>query len=428
VIDEPAELSALRGRLAVEEQAYAEALAALDRLSDFKLPLEQLVELPAQMQQLNELWSAATPPEGAGVGDRARRAVWDAVQPALIRQQSFNATLVQVLNLWLAESARIDARFRDVAAALTRYAQRLLPTVDARDRVASALGTTRAELILEAFDRRQEALARRLEGLLALRDRVDTLTAEMTGVRGALAAAAPAPQVAAQATQAAQDAGYVAFEMRFRGSREEIRARLEEYVAHFAGLAPVADLGCGRGEFLELLREAGIAGVGVDGNAGFVQECRAKGLDVFQGDLVAFLRGREAASLGGICAVQVAEHLPPPVLSALLREAHRVLRPGGLLLLETVNPRSLVGVLEVFNRDLTHEKPLHPETLSFLAAAAGFSDVRVELRSPVEADARLQPVPSDDLPPRVAEALNENVARLNGLLYGPREYALFARR
>jgi hypothetical protein len=98
------------------------------------------------------------------------------------------------------------------------------------------------------------------------------------------------------------------------------------------------------------------------------------------------------------------------------------------LLLETVNPRSVVGLLEVYNRDLTHEKPLHPETLSFLAAAAGFSDVRVELRSPVEADARLQPVPSQDLPPHAAEALNENVARLNALLYGPREYALFAQR
>ncbi len=88
----------------------------------------------------------------------------------------------------------------------------------------------------------------------------------------------------------------------------------------------------------------------------------------------------------------------------------------------------MVGLLEVYNRDLTHEKPLHPETLSFLAAAAGFGEVRVGLRAPVEADARLQPVPAEGLPPRAAEALNENLARLNQLLYGPREYALFARR
>jgi len=105
-----------------------------------------------------------------------------------------------------------------------------------------------------------------------------------------------------------------------------------------------------------------------------------------------------------------------------------VLRPGGLMILETVNPRSVVGFLEVYNRDLTHERPLHPDTLSFLASAAGFTDVRVELRSPVDAASRLQPIPTDGLPPRVAEALNENIARLNGLLYGPQEYALVARR
>jgi O-antigen chain-terminating methyltransferase len=127
-------------------------------------------------------------------------------------------------------------------------------------------------------------------------------------------------------------------------------------------------------------------------------------------------------------AVQVAEHLPPPVLTAMLAEAHRTLRPDGLLLLETVNPRSVLGLLEVYNRDLTHERPLHPDTLRFLAAAAGFSDVRVEMRTPVPSEAQLRPVPADGLPAGAAAALNDNVAQLNALLYGPLEYALVARR
>jgi len=112
----------------------------------------------------------------------------------------------------------------------------------------------------------------------------------------------------------------------------------------------------------------------------------------------------------------------------MVREAHRTLRPGGLLVLETVNPRSVVGFLEVYNRDLTHERPLHPDTLRFLAAAEGFSDVRVEMRAPIDALSQLQPVPVQGLPEGAAIALNENIARLNALLYGPQEYALFARR
>jgi SAM-dependent methyltransferase len=309
-----------------------------------------------------------------------------------------------------------------------RYLQRVLPVVDARDRLSGALATTRAELVLEAFDRRQESLGRRLTGLLALRDRIETLGEEVAAVRQTLAATEPVPEVGAAAEEAALDAGYVAFENRFRGDREEVRARLRDYLPLFEGLAPVVDLGCGRGEFLELLREAGIAARGVEGNAQAVRTCRGRSLDVAHGGLLAYLRTQPRASLGGVFAAQVAEHLPPPVLQAMLREAHRVLRPGGLMLLETVNPRSVTGLLEVFNRDLTHQKPLHPETLSFLAAAAGFGEVRVELRSPVEPAAQLQAVPVEGLPGPAAQALNENMARLNALLYGPQEYALLARR
>jgi O-antigen chain-terminating methyltransferase len=315
-----------------------------------------------------------------------------------------------------------------LSSALVRYLQRVQPLVDTSDRMATALATTRSELILEAFDRRLESLGRRLTGLAALRDRLETVSEELRAVRGTLADAAPPPAVAGAAARAAGDAAYTAFENRFRGSREEIRERLRGYVPLFSGLVPVVDLGCGRGEFLELLKEAGLSARGVEGNANVVRECREKGLDVVSGDLVDFLREQKAGSVGGVFAAQVAEHLPPSVLTSMLAEAHRALRAGGLLLLETVNPRSVVGLLEVFNRDLTHERPLHPDTLSFLAAAAGFTDVRVELRTPVEASSRLQPIPGEGLPERAAAALNENVERLNAFLYGPLEYVLFARR
>jgi O-antigen chain-terminating methyltransferase len=241
-------------------------------------------------------------------------------------------------------------------------------------------------------------------------------------------AQAPPPQVARSATRAAADSVYTAFENRFRGSREEVRARQADYVGLLREQSPVVDLGCGRGEILDLLRSAGIEVQGVEGNAHAVRECRGRGLDVVEGDLVEFLGGQETGSLGAVFAAQVAEHLPPPVLAALLAEAPRVLRPGGLLVLETVNPASALGFLNVFIRDLTHERPLHPETLRFLAAAAGFSEARIEMRPPVPDDVRLHLLPAGGLPPPVVKALNENVERLNALLFAPVDYALVARR
>jgi SAM-dependent methyltransferase len=422
------DLLALRHRLEQEEKDYAEALDTLDALAGFPLPQEELPELPGLLARLNETWEAPPPPSAAGLAGRHRRSVWGVVAPALGRQQDFNAALVRTLNGYIDETARLHARLRGVVSALVRYAQHLQPVMDARDRVATAAATTRAELILESLDRRQESLARRVEGLQAMRDRLEVVSEEVRAVRGTLAAGGVTPQAAAAAEHAADGAGYAAFENRFRGSRDEIRARLSSYIDLFRERAPVVDLGCGRGEFLELLREASIPARGVEANAHTAREGRERGLDVVEGDLVAFLRAQAAGSLGGVFAAQVAEHLRPAVLQDLLREAHRVLRRGGLLALETVNPRSVVGFLEVYIRDLTHERPLHPETLSFLAAAAGFTDVRVELRAPVDPAGRLQPVPPDGLPAPTARALNENVERLNGLLYGPQEYVLLASR
>jgi O-antigen chain-terminating methyltransferase len=422
------DLEALRQRLEEEEAGYARLLAVLDDLASFPLPQEAQPEAPALLEKLNALCELAPRPSGGGLLGAFQKRAHDALAPALHRQAEWNAALVQLLNGQIVETSNLHRHLREIVSTLVQYLQRVLPVVDARDRVATALATTRSELILESYDRRLESLGRRLEGLAALRDRVEALGESQRAIEGTLRAGAPPPEVAEAAVAAAGDSAYTAFENRYRGDREEIRERLAAYAELFAPLSPVADLGCGRGEFLEILRARDIEALGVESNANAVQECLSRGLDVAQGDLLAFLRGRKPASLGGVFAAQVAEHLPPAVLQGLLSEAHRVLRPDGLLLLETVNPRSVMGFLEVYNRDLTHERPLHPDTLRFLAAAAGFSDVRVEMKSEVEPLARLQPVPRDGLPDATVQALNENVERLNALLYGPLEYALLARR
>jgi len=158
-------LEALRARLADEEAAYAEVLAAVDRLSALTLPAEAAPEVRERLATLNSLWSSPEPPSEGGITGLARQQARAALAPALERQQAFNAALVQLLNAYLTQTDALQARLRELAAALVRYAQRVEPVIDARDRVATALATTRSELLLEAFDRRLESLARRLDGL-----------------------------------------------------------------------------------------------------------------------------------------------------------------------------------------------------------------------------------------------------------------------
>src|SRR5262249_2074605 len=249
---------ALRRRLEDAEASYAEALAELDLRARDSLPEEPGPETRELLGQLNELWTPAPGPRAAGpTGARARRAS-GALRPALERQARFNAVLVRLLNQQREQQAAARARHGELAAALVGYAQRVEPVIDARDEVRVARAPTEAQQQLEIFAARLHAMAERLSGLLALRDRVEALSEELRALRAGLAAAAPAPEQARAASRAAADAVYTAFENRFRGSRDELRERQQGYVELLRGNAPVVDLGCGRGELLELLRAAGI--------------------------------------------------------------------------------------------------------------------------------------------------------------------------
>ncbi|MET0602641.1 MAG: methyltransferase domain-containing protein [Baekduia sp.] len=174
--------------------------------------------------------------------------------------------------------------------------------------------------------------------------------------------------------KAAGDAGYHEFEDVFRGSEEMIRERQQRYVPLLAGHGPVLDAGCGRGEFLDVLAGADIAARGVDLEPELVAYCHGKGhQDVVQGDAVAHLEGLQAGSLGAVVSMQVVEHLPEADLRRMLAAAHRALRPGGRLILETVNPHS-ARALKAFWVDLTHQHPIFPEVLLQLCRQAGFGE------------------------------------------------------
>jgi 2-polyprenyl-3-methyl-5-hydroxy-6-metoxy-1,4-benzoquinol methylase len=232
------------------------------------------------------------------------------------------------------------------------------------------------------------------------------------------------------ASRGVSGATYVGFEDQFRGSRDEIRARLADYVPVFAGRADVLDVGCGRGELLDLFREHGIAARGIDMNGAMVDACRARGLDAVTADAVAYLESVPDASLGGLIAIQVVEHLDPPVLIRFLETVFLKLRPGAPIVLETINAACWMAFFETYIRDLTHARPLHPDTLKFLVQATGFSHADVRFRAPVVESDRLPRVEgptSPELAPLV-DAINAHADRLNARLFSAMDYAVVARR
>jgi SAM-dependent methyltransferase len=230
------------------------------------------------------------------------------------------------------------------------------------------------------------------------------------------------------AAQPRQDAmpDYFAFESRMRAPTAEVRERQRPYVELLAGCGPVLDLGCGRGELLLLLRDAGIAARGVDADSDMVAFARGEGVEVEQGDALAALEGMEDGTLGAVTALQLVEHLPPAVLVRLLELTGSKLRPGGMLLLETINPVSPAALRNYF-ADLTHAQPLVAETLELLVRGAGFPEVEVRfLNAPAE---RLREVelPAGGEWDAARSALAANRRLLTEALFAPLDYAIVAR-
>ena len=222
---------------------------------------------------------------------------------------------------------------------------------------------------------------------------------------------------------------YFTFEARMRGSRSDIRARQRVYLADFERQEPVLDIGCGRGEFLSLLREAGIDARGVDRDADMVAFCRSEGLSVEHADALAYLERVANGSLGGVFAAQLVEHLPTSALVRLLELSAAKVRPGGTVVLESLNPLSL-GTLKNYFADLTHAQPLVPETLVLLVRQAGFAKTELRFLNEPPEEERLRAVelPAERAFDDARIALAANMSRLNEILFGPQDYALVAHR
>ena len=172
----------------------------------------------------------------------------------------------------------------------------------------------------------------------------------------------------------------IAFANRFRGPEDYVRNDFKDYVDSYRFAKSVLDIGCGRGEFLELMREAGINATGVDGSTQAVALCRAKGLNVVEADLFAYLASPETPTYDGIFCAQVVEHLPPALLPELVRLIANKLNSGGLVMFETPNPECLAIFATHFYIDPTHTRPVPAQLLRFYLEEAGLAGIATTYR------------------------------------------------
>ncbi|MCP5108277.1 MAG: methyltransferase domain-containing protein, partial [bacterium] len=213
---------------------------------------------------------------------------------------------------------------------------------------------------------------------------------------------------------------YSDFEQRFRGDEEAVKEKLSHYLPIFSAADHILDIGCGRGEFLELLRREGKEAEGIDISLSMLRAAEEKGLKCRKDDALEYLRQKEDESLGGIFSAQVIEHLEPDYLRDVVLECFRVLKKGSPVVLETVNPLSLFALSNIYFLDVTHRKPLHPEYMRYLLESSGFDNVTVSYQGELQEE-RLMEV-SPETP--AAKEFNTNVDKLNKLLYASPAYAV----
>ena len=426
-------LDDLIARLERERQAadriYNNALTALDRAASTPpvLPAAPTAADRTRLATVNDRTQIL--PAGAPVIDRSIKGrltgfIWRLVGPSLQRQAEFNAAVTEHLNRtadahdrWIEAAARlreaVEAELQAVArfqSLLLQYLQTVTAYVDTKDR---GVGGVEIRDRLARLEQRVQAMKRELEPGIRGADRSDSATVFSRPVDAAT---------------------YVGFEDRFRGASPEITRRVEDYLPILEGASDVVDVGCGRGELLAALRARGVRARGVDTNAAMVDVCRSQQLEVEQGDALSYLDRQPDASVGALTSIQVVEHFDPAYLVRFLETAFHKMTPGAPLVLETINAACWMAFFETYIRDLTHQRPLHPDTLRYLVEASGFSSVDIRFRQPVSEGDRLQTVEPGFLTggvsgmAEVAAALNDHANKLNARLFSSMDYAVIARR
>lgn len=341
------------------------------------------------------------------------------INPIIEAQNDFNAQATGALNELYNKLIAIQGNFEQIH-------QRSMNT-DSRIQSLSEDIEQRMEDADETAKERQEILC---QELTALQKRMETefsyyafkiKSMEHHRMISADKNKAEASTVCPAAAHPSPGLDYFLFENRFRGSESQIKENLSQYLPYFSE-GPVLDIGCGRGEFLELLEAKGLEALGVDIYPDFAAYCQSKGLKVTEADAVSYLEQMPDNALGGIFLAQVVEHLTQEYLMRLLALSHRKLKKGAWFVAETPNPAMLSTLSNSFYLDLSHERPIHPEAMRFLLEYCGFESVDIVYSKPSKIPYDL-PLLEGDEHIQNLQAFNDGVSLLNGLLFGCQDYA-----
>lgn len=341
------------------------------------LPYEALFRHEAQLAYRHDILKLAVVPPSNSWKDRIRvfckKVFALGLRWILMRQVEFNRVAVDHFREFSEALTLLDERLSETTMRLSALRRR----VQAMDRRASfdpVPDPDNPRMSVEANEHTLEATSNQMD------HRLKGMEVQLDAVRRQIAHVSRR----SKEPDSLLNFDYLHFQNTFRGTRDEIKARQEVYRSDFQNAGPVVDLGCGRGEFVEMLSEAGIPVTGVDADAAMVDFCRELGLPVVEEDAVKYLEKLQDNVLGGIFSSQAVEHMRPADLLQFLEGCRAKLRVGGVLVIETVNPLC-VGVLCNFWLDPTHERPIHPRLLHHLLETMGFRELEMVFSSPTHA-------------------------------------------
>jgi SAM-dependent methyltransferase len=339
------------------------------------------------------------------------------VDPIISRQTGFNASIVRLLQQSSQTYAELNQKMKEMENSFSRRQSEL------------------DQKISENIEKVENEIEIKIEG--QIRDHLSELDENIHAkawlarilekrVQEGLERKIPQPE-RPQST----DLNYYRFEERFRGPQDAIKKQQLAFLPFFENCSCVLDIGCGRGEFLEILRDHGIGNTGIDVDPNMVEYCLSRHLPVEQADAISYLENLSEDYVDGIFIDQVVEHLEPGYLVRMLALCYQKLKCGGIIVVETVNPLSLASFIN-FYLDMSHIKPVHPLTLEFLLESVGFMKNEIKYYSTIPDEVKLQKIPMSDtfsdLECEIFNSYNHNIELLNNLLWGPRDYAVIGKK